>query len=74
MKKIIEWFRNWSTRKTTLWFSVFAMVLYTIIGTLYTLFTANYLDSTITASFFDAMKWVVGLGGGITVAKIVKGE
>lgn len=74
MKKFIERFKDWTTSKTTLWFSVFAMVLYTIIGTLYTLLTTNYLDSTITMSFFDAMKWVVGLGGGITVAKIVKGE
>lgn len=73
-KKLLKSLKKWSTRKTTLWFAVSAMTLYALTDIIYTFITNNYLDPTLTSAWFDAMKWVVGLGGGITVAGIVKGE
>lgn len=57
-----------------MWYAILGMTLYMIAGTIYTFRTGGMLDSTITVEWFGAMRWVVGLGGTITVAQLVKNK
>ena len=37
-------------------------------------YSVAQFDATLTSEWFSFWKWVVGIGGGITVAKTVKGK
>ena len=74
MKKLFKKISTWSTRKKTMWFAIFGMVLYASISVIYTLVSGGYLDSVLTQEWFEAMKWVVATGGGLSAITLIKGE
>ena len=72
MKKLLEKLKDWSTRKTTLWYVIVSATIYMLVSTLYTIRTFNYLDSTTTTAYFGFSTAIGGLGGGITIAEVIK--
>lgn len=65
--------KEWKTRKVTLVFSVFCIVLYTILGIIMGFFDKS-LDTTLTEEVFSFFKWLVTTGCLITVSKVIKGK
>ena len=70
-------FEAWTTSKTSLYFAIWACIIYTLLNIIFTathsdLGIAMAFDSTQTTEWFEFWKWVVISGGSITVAKIVK--
>lgn len=75
--KLQKKIKNWATTKTTLYIAIIAVVIYTIIGCLFTILktemgVAVAFDATMTSEWFSFWKWVVVSGGTISTVKILK--
>lgn len=65
---------NVKTRKVMLVLAVSMVLAYATIDILIKVFCQLDLADQLTISMFDFAKWIVVVGGGITIAKVVKGK
>lgn len=77
-KGLFSAIKKWSTRKKTLMLALLAVIIYTVSDMAITIIYANtgmsvYFDPVLTTEFFEFMKLISGLGGGLTAAEIISG-